>query len=143
MQLSNTRAIGFQQPGSIERNQALVDIELPTPKPEGHDILVKVEAVSVNPVDTKVRKATAPEPGEWKVIGWDAAGIVTAIGSEVTLFKTGDEVFYAGSITRSGTNAEYHLVDERIDCGHQAQNPRLGCCCCLAAHDNHGLGNAV
>lgn len=114
MQLSSTRAIGFQQFGSIDRPESLVDIELPTPKPEGRDILVKVEAVSVNPVDTKVRQGVAPEPGAWKVIGWDAAGIVTAIGSEVTLFKTGDEVFYAGSITRSGSNAEYHLVDERI-----------------------------
>ncbi len=108
------RAIGYQQQGSIDRDQALVDIELPTPKPEGRDILVKVEAVSVNPVDTKVRKGTAPEQGNWKVLGWDASGIVAEIGSEVTLFKPGDEVFYAGSIKRPGTNAEYHLVDEQI-----------------------------
>lgn len=108
------RAIGFQQPGSVDRDQALVDIELPIPKPEGRDILVKVEAVSVNPVDTKVRKGTTPENGGWKIIGWDASGIVAAIGPEVTLFQAGDEVFYAGSIKRSGTNAEYHLVDERI-----------------------------
>jgi zinc-binding alcohol dehydrogenase family protein len=114
MRLSSMRAIGYQQQGSIDRDQALVDIEIPTPKPEGRDILVKVEAVSVNPVDTKVRKGTAPEHGNWKVLGWDASGIVAEIGSEVTLFKPGDEVFYAGSIKRPGTNAEYHLVDERI-----------------------------
>lgn len=82
MQLSSTRAIGFQQSGSIDRPESLVDIELPTPKPKGRDILVKVEAVSVNPVDTKVRQGVAPEPGAWKVIGWDATGIVTAIGSD-------------------------------------------------------------
>lgn len=108
------QAIGYQQPGSIDRDQALVDIELPVPVPKGRDILVRVEAVSVNPVDTKVRKADTPENGGWKVIGWDASGVVTATGADVTLFKPGDEVFYAGSITRSGTYAEYHLVDERI-----------------------------
>jgi NADPH:quinone reductase len=103
------QAIGFQQPGNIE---SLVDIEQPTPTPEGRDLLVAIKAVSVNPVDTKVRQRATLEP--WKVLGWDAAGIVTAIGSEVTLFKPGDEVFYAGAIDRPGTNAEYHLVDERI-----------------------------
>jgi NADPH:quinone reductase len=108
------RAVGYQQQGSIDREQALVDIELPIPKPEGRDVLVQVKAVSVNPVDTKIRQSVAPESGDWKVIGWDASGIVDAIGSEVTLFKPGDEVFYAGSIARSGSNAEYQLVDERI-----------------------------
>ena len=107
-------AIGFQQPGSIDRDQALVNIELPTPTPTGRDILVEVKAVSVNPVDVKIRKSAQPDPGSWKVLGWDAAGIVTAVGSEVTLFQPGDEVFYAGAIGRPGTNAEYHLVDERI-----------------------------
>jgi NADPH:quinone reductase len=108
------RAIGFQQPGSIERDEALVDIELPTPKPEGRDLLVEVKAVSVNPVDAKIRQSAKPEPGTWKVLGWDAAGIVIAVGSDVTLFQPGDAVFYAGAIGRPGTNAEYHLVDERI-----------------------------
>jgi NADPH:quinone reductase len=108
------RAIGFQQPGSIERNEALIDIELPTPTPEGRDLLVEIKAVSVNPVDVKVRKSAQPDPGNWKVLGWDGAGVVTAVGSEVTLFKPGDEVFYAGAIGRPGTNAEYHLVDDRI-----------------------------
>ena len=108
------RAIGFQQPGSINRDEALVDIELPTPTPTGRDLLVEVKAISVNPVDVKVRQSAQPEAGNWKVLGWDAAGIVTAVGSEVTLFQLGDEVFYAGTIGRPGTNAEYHLVDERI-----------------------------
>lgn len=108
------RAIGFQQFGSINRDEALVDIELPKPTPTGRDLLVEVKAISVNPVDVKVRQSAQPEPGNWKVLGWDAAGIVTAVGDEVTLFQPGDAVFYAGAIGRSGTNAEYHVVDERI-----------------------------
>ena len=108
------RAIGFQQSGSINRDEALVDIELPKPTPTGRDLLVEVKAISVNPVDVKVRQSAQPEPGNWKVLGWDAAGIVTAVGDEVTLFQPGDAVFYAGAIGRSGTNAEYHVVDERI-----------------------------
>jgi NADPH:quinone reductase len=90
---------------------ALVDVELPKPTPEGHDLLVKVEAVSVNPVDTKQRKAGSEKP---RVLGWDAAGTVVAAGKETSLFKTGDEVFYAGDVTRPGCDSEYHLVDERI-----------------------------
>jgi len=108
------RAIGYQQPGPIGRDDALVDIELPTPNPTGRDILVEVRAVSVNPVDTKVRKGNTPEPREWKVLGWDAAGIVTAVGPDAKLFHPGDEVFYAGAIGRPGTNSQFHLVDERI-----------------------------
>ena len=103
------RAIGFQQPGSIDRDEALVNIELPTPTPTGRDLLVEIKAVSVNPVDTQVRKSTQPDPGDWQVLGWDAAGIVSAVGSESTLFQPGDEVFYAGDRLRPGTNAEYHL----------------------------------
>ena len=108
------KAIGYKQPGSIDRSDALVDIDLPRPIPTGRDILVEVKAISVNPVDTKVRNGTRPEGTEWKVLGWDAAGMVVETGPDVTLFKAGDEVFYAGSIARPGTNAEYHLVDERI-----------------------------
>jgi NADPH:quinone reductase len=87
------RAIGFQQPGSIDRDQALVNIELPKPTPLRRDLLVEVKAISVNPVDIKVRQSAKPEPGNWKVLGWDAAGIVTAVGAEVTLFQPGDHVF--------------------------------------------------
>jgi NADPH2:quinone reductase len=79
---------------------------------------VEVKAVSVNPVDYKVRRSTPLVGADWKVIGWDAAGIVSAVGPDVTLYQPGDEVFYAGSILRSGTNAEFHLVDERI-VGHK------------------------
>jgi NADPH:quinone reductase len=108
------RAIGFQQPGSIDRDEALIDIELPIPMPKGRDLLVEVKAVSVNPVDVKVRQKAKPETGDWKVLGWDAVGTVVAVGPEVTLLQPGNEVFYAGAIDRPGTNAEYHLVDERI-----------------------------
>ncbi|MCD1619022.1 zinc-binding alcohol dehydrogenase family protein [Salipiger marinus] len=112
------KAVGYQIPGAITEATALVDIDLPDPQPEGRDLLVEVKAVSVNPVDYKIRRSTAPEGGDWKVIGWDAAGIVRATGPEVTLFQPGDEVFYAGSLIRPGTNAELHLVDERI-VGHR------------------------
>jgi len=87
------------------------DIELPKPSPTGRDLLVKVEAVSVNPVDYKQRKAGSSTP---RVLGWDAAGTVEAVGSEVTLFKPGDAVYYAGDVTRPGCDSEFHLVDERI-----------------------------
>lgn len=108
------KAIGLTRYLPISDSASLVDVELPKPEPEGHDLLVSVQAISVNPVDTKVR---APKDGVEdppRVLGWDAAGVVEAVGPDVTLFATGDEVFYAGSITRPGTNSEFHLVDERI-----------------------------
>jgi NADPH2:quinone reductase len=108
------KAIGYREPGALDRADALVDIDLPKPSPSGRDLLVRVEAVSVNPVDTKVRRGVAPGSGEWKVLGWDAAGTVEAVGAEVTGFAPGDAVFYAGSLIRPGTNAAFHLVDERI-----------------------------
>jgi NADPH:quinone reductase len=97
------QAIGFQQSGDID---VLINIEQPTPTPEGRDLLIEIKAVSVNPVDVKVRQSAKIEPDHWKALGWDAAGIVTAIGPDVTLFQPGDEVFYAGAIDRPGTNAE-------------------------------------
>ncbi len=108
------KAIGFYQFLPVKDPQSLVEVEVPTPEPGGRDLLVRVKAVSVNPVDVKVRsrlKTTASKP---QVIGWDAAGVVEGTGSEVSLFKTGDEVYYAGDITRPGCNSQYHLVDERI-----------------------------
>ena len=108
------KAVAYRTPGPIDREDALQDITLETPKAEGRDLLVKVIAVSVNPVDTKLRLGAAPEGGEWRVLGFDAAGVVEAVGPEVQNFKPGDAVFYAGSIARPGTNSEYHLVDERI-----------------------------
>ncbi|NWJ22661.1 zinc-binding alcohol dehydrogenase family protein [Rhizobium sp. RM] len=108
------RAIGYQKAQPITAQDALVDIDLPVPEAKGHDILVEVKAVSVNPVDTKVRRGQTPENGEYRVLGFDAAGIVKAVGEKVTLFKAGDAVFYAGAINRPGSNSEFHLVDERI-----------------------------
>jgi NADPH2:quinone reductase len=108
------KAVGLTRYLPIDDPQSLVDLELPKPTASGHDLLVRVEAVSVNPVDTKVRSPkpqTEPQP---KVLGYDAAGVVEAIGEQVTLFQPGDEVYYAGDITRSGTNAQFQLVDERI-----------------------------
>ncbi|WP_316177127.1 zinc-binding alcohol dehydrogenase family protein [Bradyrhizobium sp. SZCCHNRI1009] len=108
------KAVGYQQSLPITEDRALFDFETAKPEPKGRDIRVAVKAVSVNPVDTKVRKRAAPPTGETKILGYDAAGVVEAVGPDVSLFKPGDEVFYAGSILRQGTNAEFHLVDERI-----------------------------
>lgn len=108
------KAIAYQQTLPIEHAQALQDITLPEPVASGRDLLVDVRAISVNPVDTKIRNGVAPAAGDWKVLGWDAAGVVSAVGPEVTGFTVGDRVWYAGSIARAGTNSERHLVDERI-----------------------------
>jgi len=108
------KAVGYYTPGEIGRDDALVDIELPEPAPGPRDLRVRVKAVSVNPVDVKLRARAQPAEGEARVLGFDAAGVVEAVGSQVTLFAPGDEVFYAGVMTRPGTNAELHLVDERI-----------------------------
>ncbi|MGYP003700026473 len=116
------KAVGYQKPQAISAADALVDITLPEPVATGRDLLVEVKAVSVNPVDTKVRKSALPPEGQThKVLGWDASGIVRAVGPEVTLFKPGDRVWYAGSIARTGTNSERHLVDERI-VGHMPKS---------------------
>lgn len=108
------RAVGYTHSLPIEDPRALLDLEIDKPAPQGRDLLVQVKAVSVNPIDIKVRKRTDPKGGAPKILGYDAAGTVVATGPEATLFKPGDDVFYAGSILRPGTNAEFHLVDERI-----------------------------
>jgi NADPH:quinone reductase-like Zn-dependent oxidoreductase len=108
------KAVGYRKSLPIEDANALIDFETAKPEPKGRDIRVAIKAISANPVDYKVRKRAAPPEGETKILGYDAAGIVDAVGPDVTLFKAGDEVFYAGSILRQGTNAEFHLVDERI-----------------------------
>jgi zinc-binding alcohol dehydrogenase family protein len=95
-------------------NAVLQDIDLPMPQPGPRDLLVEVAAISVNPVDHKIRTASVPADAAPRVLGWDAAGVVTAVGSEVSLFKVGDAVYYAGSIVRPGANSQYHVVDERI-----------------------------
>ena len=108
------KAVGYKKSLPIDNPEALIDFEAAKPEPRGHDVRVAVKAISANPVDYKVRKRAAPPEGEMKILGYDAAGVVDAVGPEVTLFKPGDEVFYAGSIQRQGTNSEFHLVDERI-----------------------------
>ena len=108
------KAVGYRQSLPIAQAESLIDVELSDPTPSGRDLLVQIKAVSVNPVDTKVRMRQAPQAGETNVLGWDAAGVVVAVGSEAHLFKPGNEVWYAGSLVRPGTNAELHLVDERI-----------------------------
>ena len=108
------KAVGYQKSLLIEDKDALLDFETAKMEPSGRDLRVAVKAISVNPVDYKVRKRATPPAGEYKILGFDAAGIVEAVGPDVTLFKPGDEVFYAGSILRQGTNSEFHLVDERI-----------------------------
>jgi NADPH:quinone reductase-like Zn-dependent oxidoreductase len=136
------KAIGYYQPLPIDNAESLQDIELPEPVAGPRDLLVRVKAVSVNPVDTKVRKNAAPEAGQAKVLGWDAVGTVEAVGSGVKNFKVGDRVYYAGSITRPGANAELHAVDERI-AAHRAQEPRRRAGRRAAADHHHRLRTAV
>ncbi|MCQ4163870.1 zinc-binding alcohol dehydrogenase family protein [Tahibacter harae] len=111
------KAIGYYKNLPIDDAHALVDLDLPEPQPGPRDLLVEIRAVSVNPVDTKLRRNAAPAEGQARVLGFDAAGVVRAVGSEVSLFKPGDRVWHAGSIVRPGSNAELQLVDERI-AGH-------------------------
>ncbi|MDH1558313.1 zinc-binding alcohol dehydrogenase family protein [Ectopseudomonas chengduensis] len=108
------KAVAYYQSLPADHPEALQDVQLAEPTPGAHDLLVEVRAISVNPVDTKIRLGVKPENGAAKVLGWDATGIVKAVGSEVTLFQPGDRVFYAGAIDRAGANSELHLVDERI-----------------------------
>ncbi|WP_342051007.1 MULTISPECIES: zinc-binding alcohol dehydrogenase family protein [unclassified Cupriavidus] len=108
------KAVVYNESVPLDSPDALIDTTLPEPVPAGYDLLVEVRSVSVNPVDTKIRGGVLPPPVEPKVLGWDAAGVVRAVGDRVTLFKPGDRVMYAGSLLRAGTNSELHLVDERI-----------------------------
>lgn len=115
------KAIAYYASLPIDDLKSLQDIELPEPVAGPRDLLVEVRAISVNPVDTKVRQNVQPEGGAAKVLGWDVAGVVKAVGSDVSLFKVGDRVFYAGSIARAGGNSELHTVDERI-VGHMPKS---------------------
>jgi len=108
------KAIGYLQSKPINEPESLLDVELPKPTASGTDLLVKVSAISVNPVDFKIRQNVAPENGNYKVLGWDAVGEVVEVGENVEHYNVGDKVYYAGDLTRSGSNAEYQLVDERI-----------------------------
>ena len=108
------KAVALTRYLPISNPESLIDIELDKPAPTGRDLLVKIEAISVNPVDTKVRAPKDKVEETPRVLGWDAAGVVEAVGPDATLFRPGDPVYYAGSVTRQGANSEFHLVDERI-----------------------------
>ena len=108
------KAVGYYKPLPITEPESLLDIELPEPTLREHDLLVAVKAISVNPVDTKVRAGKTPISGQPQVLGWDASGVVEAVGPKVTRFRPGDHVWYAGDLTRTGSNAERQAVDERI-----------------------------
>jgi NADPH2:quinone reductase len=108
------KAIGFDRYLPKENPSSFLDLNIPNPVAEGRDLLVRVKAISVNPVDTKIRSRAEGILDEPRIIGWDVAGIVESIGDKVSLFKPGDPVYYAGDITRPGCNSDYHLVDERI-----------------------------
>lgn len=108
------KAVGYAETGPIDRPDALIDFEADTPTATGHDLLVRIEAISVNPVDTKIRRRRAPEDGKIDILGWDAAGEVVGVGEDVANFSIGDRVYYAGAVNRPGANSEFHLVDARI-----------------------------
>ena len=120
------RAIGYHTTGSVD---VLVDIDLPKPTPGPRDLLVEVRAISVNPVDAKIRSGNGPggPGGDVKVLGWDAAGIVAAVGTEATRFTPGEEVYYAGSLDRAGCYAEFQVVDDRV-VGRSDNRSKRGLC---------------
>ena len=110
------KAIGFKTSLSIDEKDSFIEFETAKPIPGAHDLLVKIDAISVNPVDFKIRQSAAKDTvlETPKIIGWDAVGIVQAVGEKTTLFEVGDPVYYAGDITKQGSNAEYQIIDERI-----------------------------
>lgn len=114
-------AVAYFDNLAVTESAALQDISLPLPELRPHDVLVKVAAISVNPVDFKIRKNRVPTTGQPEILGWDASGIVVAVGSAVSLFQQGDAVFYAGALDRPGANSQYHAVDERL-VGHKPAN---------------------
>ena len=108
------KAIGYTESLPIDNDASLIDVIIDEPTPSGRDLKVKVKAVAVNPVDFKIRQNVLPETGTTKILGWDAVGEVVEVGDQASLFAPGDSVYYAGDLTRQGTNAQYHVVDERI-----------------------------
>jgi NADPH2:quinone reductase len=108
------KAVALTRYLAISDPESLVDVELPKPVPGPRDLLVAIKAIAVNPVDTKVRAPKNKVETTPRILGWDAAGVIEAVGTEVTLFVPGDEVYYAGDLTRPGSNAEFQCVDERI-----------------------------
>ena len=138
------KAVGLYKHLPIEDSQSLVDLDIQqSPHPTGHDLLVAIKAISVNPLDTKVRRGTIPQPQNEnmpRILGWGASGEVITVGSDCTLFEKGDAVYYAGSISLPGTNCEFHLVDERI-VGRKPKSLRRSCC--YAAYNYNSLGGSV
>ena len=128
------KAVGYRQSFPIREPESLIDTQIPDPEPMPRDLLVRVRAVAVNPIDTKIRRRQEPPNGDFQVLGWDTVGTVIETGAEVTLFKSGDKVWYSGSLTRPGSNSELHTVDERIaalkpetiDDAHAAALPLTG-----------------
>ncbi|WP_334059494.1 zinc-binding alcohol dehydrogenase family protein [Alteromonas sp. S005] len=108
------KAIGYTHSLDIDEPDVLMDLDVDKPSVSGKDLLVKINAIAVNPVDYKIRQRVNPEGGEPKILGWDAVGEVVDIGADVTEFTVGDRVYYAGDLTRGGSNAEFQLVDQRI-----------------------------
>jgi len=110
------KLVSFHKPLPISDPESFLDLTGESPRPGSRDLLVEVRAVSINPVDTKIRAGGGPgrPDGALQILGWDAAGIVKEIGNQATLFKPGDEVYYAGSVDRAGSYAEFQCVDERI-----------------------------
>ncbi|WP_304119235.1 zinc-binding alcohol dehydrogenase family protein [Mycolicibacterium bacteremicum] len=111
--MATMRAVGSFDGLPVDDPKALQNIEIDVPDLRPHDVLVRVEAVSVNPVDIKRRGALQPT-AEPVILGHDAAGVIEAVGPAVTTLSVGDEVWYAGDVSRPGTNADLHAVDERI-----------------------------
>src|SRR5215203_2632327 len=111
-------AVGYRRNLAVDDRASLVDLMAPVPEPRQHDLLVRVRAVSVNPVDTKIRRGSPVAAGDVRILGFDAAGTVEAVGAQVTRFGVGDDVYYAGVTNRQGSNAELQLVDEHI-VGHK------------------------
>jgi zinc-binding alcohol dehydrogenase family protein len=108
------KAVGYRVAGPVSAHESLVDLELPVAQPGPRDLRVAIKAISVNPADVQMRMRVPPPAGKVRILGFDAAGVVDAVGSKVTLFKPGDEVFYAAAMDRPGSNSEFHLVDERV-----------------------------
>src|SRR5260370_27101521 len=115
------KAIGLYRYLPIEDPESLLDIEIENPVPGGRDLLVNVKAISVNPVDTKVRAPKNQVETSPRILGWDVAGVVEQVGPDCTLFHPGDEVYYSGSINRPGGNSEFHLVCQRL-VGHKSRS---------------------
>jgi NADPH2:quinone reductase len=124
------KAVGLYRHLPIDDPESLVDLDLPKPAPAARELLVEVKAISVNPVDYKIRARPDPNSPQPRILGWDAAGIVREVGAGVQLFKAGDEVYYAGSIQKPGANSEFHVVDERI-VGHKPRTLGFGAAAAL------------